>query len=40
MKRKILKFIINNKFLYKMIGKQKYFKKMVYEEAQKIIGNR
>lgn len=40
MKRKILKFIIKNKFLYKIIGEKKYFKKIIYEEAQKIIGNR
>lgn len=40
MKRKIMRFIIKNKFLYKIIGKRKYFQKMVYEEAQKIIGNR
>jgi len=36
----ILRFIIRNEKLYKVFTKYKWFNDIVYEQAQKIIGNR
>ena len=37
---KILAFIINHKRLYRTFVKYKWFKDLMYDEAQRIIGNR
>ena len=36
----VLRFVLRHKFLNKTIGKTKWFKHIVYEEAQWSIGNR
>ena len=38
--RKILRFIIRHNKLYKIFIKRKWFKNLIYEEAQIILGNR
>ena len=36
----ILRFIIRHKTLYKIFSKYKWYNNLMYEQAQKIIGNR
>ena len=38
--RSVLRFIINHKRLHKVFEKYKWFNELVYDEAQRIIGNR
>lgn len=37
---KFLLFVINNERLYKIFTQYKWFNDLMYEQAQKIIGNR
>ena len=38
--RIVLRFIIEHKRLYKWFEKYKWFNDLVYDEAQRVIGNR
>lgn len=38
--RNILRFIIRHKKLYKIFTKRKWFNDLIYDEAQRILGNR
>ena len=38
--RSILRFVIKRKHLYTMFSKYDWFNNLVYEQAQKLLGNR
>ena len=38
--RSVLRFILHHKRVYKVFEKYKWFNELMYDEAQRIIGNR